>query len=394
MSTSIAELREMSKLPAREMGGGNVAQYFEANKQSMAAVLPAHVKPERMLKIALTAIRSTPKLMKCTTASLMGAVMQCSSFGLEPNTVMGHAYLVPFWNSRQNRMDVQVIIGYRGLIDLARRSGQIVSIAAHAVYSNDEFSFEYGLEEKLSHKPAMHNRGEIEAFYAVAHLKDGGYSYEVMSREAVEAIRDNAQGYKQALRYAKRNKDGVITEMNTPWFTHFEEMGRKTAIRRLSKYLPISIEFAVASTLDAQAARGQEQHLEDVLTGEYHVVDEDAPEGATENMEESNQDAGADTPDRQSQVSQESQGSQVSQESQVSHPQEFPTYTPQGQWLDSNGEVFNAKEHVWDKVAGKPVVNKKGDFRRRPRPHQQQQPPQETSGPPPMEDGDPGFSMD
>jgi recombination protein RecT len=250
-------LRERSKLPAKQAGGSTVARFFEANKASIAAVLPKHVTAERMLKVALGVLRTTPQLMDCTTESLFGAVVQCAQLGLEPNTPMGHAYMIPFANRKAGRTDVQVIIGYRGLLDLARRSGQIISIAAHAVRAGDEFRYAYGLNEDLHHIPAD-DAGDITHFYAVAKLVGGGHAFEVLTRSAVDRIMHRTQ--------SKGNYG--------PWKDHYEEMGRKTAIRRLFKYLPISIEIASAVALDEAADDGRGQGLADALQGEWTVESE------------------------------------------------------------------------------------------------------------------------
>jgi recombination protein RecT len=178
--------------------------------------------------------------------------------------VLGHAYLVPFWNSKKRRKDVQVIVGYKGLVDLARRSGQIISVAAHAVYEHDLFDFEYGLEEKLSHRPARGDRGEVIAFYAVAKMKEGGHAFEVMWREEVDAIRDASQNA-----YRKGNKGEMVPNKMSPWWDHYESMGRKTVLRRLAKYLPLSVEFATAVTMEEVAESGKSQRLDTVLEGEY-----------------------------------------------------------------------------------------------------------------------------
>jgi len=119
--TSLAELKQTSKMVAREAGIGNVKKFFESQKGSLAAVLPKHVSADRMLKIALGALRTTPKLMNCSVESLMGAVVHCSQLGLEPNTPLGHAYLIPFDNRKKGVTEVQIVLGYKGLIDLARR---------------------------------------------------------------------------------------------------------------------------------------------------------------------------------------------------------------------------------------------------------------------------------
>lgn len=260
--TNIAELKQTSKMVAAQAGIGSVKKFFESQKSTLAAVLPKHVSADRMLKIALGALRTTPKLMSCTVESLMGGVVQCSQLGLEPNTPLGHAYLIPFDNRRKGITEVQIVLGYKGLIDLARRSGQVVSIAAHEVCQHDHFEYAYGLDEKLEHRPALGERGSVIAFYAVAKLKDGGHAFEVMSRGQIEEIRDASQNYKFA-----RDKSTTV------WGQHFVEMGRKTVLRRLFKYLPVSIELATASALDDLSARGVSQGLDArTIDGDFIVL--------------------------------------------------------------------------------------------------------------------------
>lgn len=263
--TTLANLKQTAKLPARDAGIGSVKKFFESQKGTLLAVLPKHVSADRMLKIALGAMRTTPKLMNCSVESLFGAIVQCSQLGLEPNTPLGHAYLIPFDNKRAGKTEVQIVFGYKGLVDLARRSGQIISISAHEVCEKDHFQYEYGLDEKLVHRPSFGERGHVVAFYAVAKLVGGGYAFEVMSRQQVEEIRDASQNYKFA-----RDKASTV------WGQHFVEMGRKTVLRRLFKYLPVSIELATAAALDGKVDHDS-QALDTVLSGEYQVVDDDAP---------------------------------------------------------------------------------------------------------------------
>lgn len=264
-TTNLAQLKQTSRMVAREAGIGNVKQFFESQKATLAAVLPRHVSPDRMLKIALGALRTTPKLMECTVESLMGAVVQCSQLGLEPNTPLGHAYLIPFEKKKKQgnewvteKVETQIVIGYKGLIDLARRSGQVISISAHAVHANDHFDYAFGLDERLEHRPARSNRGPVTDFYAVAKLVGGGHAFDVMSTEEVNAIRDASQNYKFA-----RDKSKTV------WGQHYEEMGRKTVLRRLFKYLPVSIELASAAAIDEIGAAGRSQALDTVLDGDY-----------------------------------------------------------------------------------------------------------------------------
>jgi recombination protein RecT len=193
--------------------------------------LPRHLTPERLVRVAMTAVQQTPKLLECDRQSLYAAIMTCAQLGLEPDGVLGQAYLVPFKNR------VQFIPGYKGLISLARNSGEVTSIFAKEVCENDDFDYAFGLVERLEHVPAAGDRGEIIGFYAIARFHNGGYHWDYMTRAEVEAIRDGSQGW-QAF------KAGKVRE--SPWHTHFAEMGKKTVIRRISKYLPLNVQKAAA----------------------------------------------------------------------------------------------------------------------------------------------------
>lgn len=264
-TTDLAKVREQNAV-ANMKPKEKVAYFLRQKQGEIAKMLPRHLNAERLLKVAQIAATTTPALAECDVPSLVGAIGQCAQMGLEPNTVLGHAYLVPFNTKRKDAQgnerwvkSVQVIIGYKGLIDLARRSGQIVSIAAHEVCANDQFELVYGLDEKLNHIPAMQDRGGVIGFYAVAKLKDGGHCFEFMSTQQVTEIMKATQ--------SKGNYG--------PWKDNFVEMGRKTVIRRLAKYLPLSIEFQTAAALDGMADGGKDQHLDEAFEGEYSLVPED-----------------------------------------------------------------------------------------------------------------------
>lgn len=230
-------------------------------KEQIKLALPAHMTPDRLLRIALTEVRRNPKLGGCEQTSLLSAVFQCAQLGLEPGGALGHAYLIPYGR------EVQFQIGYRGMIDLARRSGQIHSIEAHAVYEGDEFQCELGLDSCLNHRPDWENsnRSDPEKLlfaYAVAKLKDGGTQFRVMSRLELEAVR-------------KRSKGGN----SGPWRTDFEAMCLKTVVKRLFKWLPISVEMSRAIHQDDNGAAGlhQESDLDHALNRApepVQVVDE------------------------------------------------------------------------------------------------------------------------
>lgn len=205
-----------------------------SQQTAIAARLPSHLSAERIMKIAVTAAWKNPKILDCTKESVMLSIMTAAELGLEPGGPLGSAYLVPYGST------CQLIPGYRGMIDLARRSGQIKSIEAHAVYEHDEFIVEFGIEPKLIHRPTLKaERGEVTAFYAVAQLVGGGVQYDYMTKADVEAIR-------------KRSR----AASSGPWVTDYNEMGKKTVIRRLFKTLPVSVELCRALELQAGAESG------------------------------------------------------------------------------------------------------------------------------------------
>lgn len=196
----------------------------------LAAVVPKHMNPKRLAKMALLAASRQPELLKCTQGSILQAVMTAAELGLDCSGTLGSGYLVPYFNKKIGAQEAVFIAGYRGLIDLARRSGDIKSISARVVYKQDVFELEQGLEEKLVHRPALDNDRkdeDITGAYVVAHFKDGGTHLEWMGRVEIDKIRS-------------RSKAGDFG----PWKSDYPEMCKKTVVRRAVKYLPISIEAA------------------------------------------------------------------------------------------------------------------------------------------------------
>lgn len=304
MSTDINTLRAAAA--GQNPGNGMAAKAPQTTAQLLAspkiqsqikAALPAHMTPERMARIATTEMRKNPKLAQCEPLSFIGAVIQCAQLGLEPGSALGHAYILPFDVKKKERgewvtvrTDAQVIIGYRGMLDLARRSGQIQSISARVVHAGDKFSYAYGLEEHLTHVPTEGEPGAPTHFYAVAKFKDGGFQFEVMSIAAVHKIRDETQGYKAYLANVAKNY-----KADSPWISNEDEMGRKTVLRRLFKWLPVSVELQRAVTLDEQADHNLDQANEMIIDGDFHRVDDLPPEPeATAEPEQKQEAAPAD----------------------------------------------------------------------------------------------------
>ena len=240
MNTAIA------KRPLRQVQTVKELLWNDQAKAQLQAVAAKHMTPDRMMRLMANSVRTTPKLAECEPMSLLGALMTCASLGLEPNTVMGHAYLIPFKNNSKRITEVQIVIGYKGLIDLARRSGHITSISANIHYSDDEmWEYEEGTDAKLRHRPGNLEGDKLHA-YAIAKFTDGGHAYVVLPWTHVMKIRNQSQGWQTAVRFNKTEK--------SPWHTHEDEMAKKTAIRALAKYLPLSTEFRDAFEADGAKA--------------------------------------------------------------------------------------------------------------------------------------------
>ncbi|MFA9204882.1 MAG: recombinase RecT [Bacteroidia bacterium] len=225
---------------------------------------PRHMSPERLLRVFSLAVTNTPALAKANMRSLLGAMLSCSQLGLEPNTPQGHAYLIPFDKKAFNRetrkweverTDVQLILGYKGLLDLAFRSGLVTSIHCDIVLPGDEWSYEYGSNGHLRHKPAGTAAPGTDPTYAYMHSKlKGGEAYEVMPWSKVLAIRNGSQGYRAALaakgRAEEQGRQPPAAWTEAPWVKYQDAMGRKTALRAGAKWLPSSIEMAAALAMD------------------------------------------------------------------------------------------------------------------------------------------------
>ena len=211
---------------------------LEKAKPSLATVLPHHLTPERMVKLALVAASKNPTLLQCDTKSVVQSVMASAQLGLDCSGTLGSAYLVPYRN-KGGGYTCQLIPGYRGLIDLARRSGQIASIEAHVVHERDEFEVAFGLSPVLTHRPTLKgDPGPVLLAYAVAQLRDGSKQVEVMTRGQLDGIRSRSKA------------------SSGPWQTDEEEMQRKTVVRRLCKYLPLSVELQQALVTEEAAESG------------------------------------------------------------------------------------------------------------------------------------------
>lgn len=216
-------------------GANNVRALLVKYREEIIKALPKHMNADRLGRIAMTEMRKNPKLLNSTAESLFGAIIQCAQLGLEPGGALGHIYLVPYSGN------IQVQVGYKGMIELGHRSGYLNTIYASAVYEVDEFSVVLGTTPSITHVPVLKpesEKGNITFFYAVADTK-GGKQFAYMSMEDVCRIRDGG-----------RFKNPI-------WEKHFVEMAKKTVIRRLFKMLPMSSERCErALELDNQIGEG------------------------------------------------------------------------------------------------------------------------------------------
>ena len=222
---------------------------IQAGAKQFATALPKHINSDRFVRIAITTIRQNPKLAQCNQESLLGALMVSAQLGLEPG-VLGQCYLIPYGR------ECQFQIGYKGMIELLRRSGQLKDIYAYSVYENDEFEMTYGLNRDLKHKPNLQDRGNFIGCYCVAVLKDDARAFEYMTKEEIEA-----HGKKFSKTYG-----------NGPWKTDFEAMAHKTVVKKMLKWLPVSVEFLEMANKDEKTFKVADEKIGE--TEEVIVLDD------------------------------------------------------------------------------------------------------------------------
>ena len=222
---------------------GTAIDYLNNDKfrEQLAAALPKFLDTDHFIRSAITEFRLNPALAECSVPSVLGYFMQAAACGLEPASMLGQCYPVPFNNKKTGKKEAQFICGYRGMLSIARRSGEISSVVAEVVHEKDEFSIEYGMEPKLIHKPYIDgDPGQLRGAYVVVRFKGDGVEpvIKYMSKSEIDAHR-------------RRSKAGS----SGPWVTDYPEMAKKTVFRSVFKWLPISIEQIQATTTDGSVSR-------------------------------------------------------------------------------------------------------------------------------------------
>jgi recombination protein RecT len=235
----------------RTQGAPSIRDQIQDMQQQFQMAAPRGVEAAQLVRDALTCLRTIKNLDKAEPKSVLGALMTAAQLGLRPG-VLGHCWPLPFWDARMEWVDetgrtrkgghkAQLIIGYQGLVELAHRSGRVADIIARTVYAEDTFDVDYGLADKLVHKPNLfaEDRGAPIAYYAIVRLVNGGHAFYVMGHREMERYRDENASAK--------TKEGVIVG---PWRDNFEGMALKTCVRQLAKWMPKSTELAMAIEVD------------------------------------------------------------------------------------------------------------------------------------------------
>ncbi|MEA4920644.1 MAG: recombinase RecT [Clostridiaceae bacterium] len=253
--------------------GPTMQQYIKQMEGEIRKALPSVITPERFTRIVLSALSTNAQLAQTTPPSFLGAMMTAAQLGVEPNTPLGQAYLIPYRN--HGVLECQFQLGYKGLIDLAYRSGEVSVIQAQVVYDNDEFTYSFGLDPQLKHVPAKSDRGEPIFVYAMFRKKDSGYGFEVMSMDDVR---------RHAKRYSKAYNNG-------PWQTNFEEMAKKTVLKKVLKYAPLKSDFVRGLAQD-------ETIKTEISEDMYSVPDVIVDDGEYEDVTDQAQPVDPETEDR------------------------------------------------------------------------------------------------
>lgn len=240
---AIAQQAQQRQLTTQPSPAKQLQQVLHRSWDRIAAVMPREMNEQRLYQMFVSAINREPKLAECTVESVLSCFMRCTSLGLEPSNVngLGMAYILPYGNKnyRTGQKEATLIIGYKGMLTLARRSGDLQSIHAQAVYEGDEFEYwedEHGQHFKFrANRNAEHDPAKLTDVYVNAQLTNGGFVFEHMTRAEVDAI---------------MRRSPSASAKATPWKTDYEAMALKTVIRRSFRYLPVSTEAQHAVTAD------------------------------------------------------------------------------------------------------------------------------------------------
>jgi len=258
-SGSQALAKAQTKGTMKGLNSTDIGTVLSGYKSQIEKVIPKHLTAERMIQMATTLIARNPRIAECTASSVVGSVVSASILGFPPVQELGYCYFVPYrrnigTKSSPNYVkELQFQIGYKGHMELARRSSQIKSIHAEVVREGDEFKYQLGLNPELKHIPDADINAMVTHAYAVAHYKDGGYNFVVLTRNQIEALRLRSPG----------QSAGKPSDV---WATDYDKMAMAKAVKQLSKFLPISIDYHENLIADEKVI-----HLEDIEEGKIKI---------------------------------------------------------------------------------------------------------------------------
>ncbi len=247
-----------------------IIDLLEKQKDQIKRAFPREVNVDRVIRIIITALSREPILAKCTPISILGCAIQSAQLGLEPDSILGQCYFIPFYNSQKKVYEAQLVVGYRGYIDLAYRSGMIKSIFASAVIKEDDFAYEYGSNQFLKHIPKHRDKtsiawDDIIGSYAYVYTIQGGFVFKVLDKLELEIARS----------YSKS------TSEKSAWNTRPNIMAMKTSLRQLNKFMPLSPQLRIVDMLESMY-EGDSQDWENII----EIHDDKAVESLNEVLKE------------------------------------------------------------------------------------------------------------
>ena len=252
---SMGENAPMATTP--EKRGKTVKDFLESEtfKAQIKKMLPDCMSGDRFIRSALNEFRLNKDLAQCNVPSVLGYFLQAAALGLEPASTLGQCYAVPYYNKKLGAMECQFILGYRGMLALARRSGDVLSVDAHVVHALDTFELEFGMSPRIVHKPYIDgNPGAMRGAYIIVRFKDNSTQCAFMTKDEIDAHR-------------KRSRAAD----NGPWITDYEEMAKKTVFRAIFKWLPIVVEAAEAEAVDGASVKYNAKTGEVEVEQDYEV---------------------------------------------------------------------------------------------------------------------------
>lgn len=279
-----------NNLPAAKKEKRALATLLQDKKvrDGFNAVANEHLSADKMVRLCTSALRTTPKLAECDPASVLGCMMTSMSLGLEPNTALGHAYLIPYKRNVKTpqgwvtRMECQFQIGYKGFLALAMRQPNIISIHAEVVRENDEFEHSLGSQTVIRHKKALRDAGEVIAAYCIVkfidRFKNEGEMVTLLPLDEIHRIRENSDTWKflkQKASEANATQKDKAKLADTPWEKWFDRMARKTAVKQAAKMLDLGGHMAAAAAVDglAEAERFNAGEIgKKTIEGDYEAV--------------------------------------------------------------------------------------------------------------------------